>query len=186
MKVDWEEQWALFAPNFREGFAHVELGKEAPLKLKAGPGFGDLSHPTTRLCLDSLKRNIRQDDTVLDIGCGSGILSLAAAQLGAKSVFGLDIDPEAIQHARENQKANQLKAQFGHKLPLTFRPTLILMNMIQSEQKVAWSYDFPSARVITSGILSSQRSDYLSLTTLWGWTLLEESEEDSWLSFLFE
>jgi ribosomal protein L11 methyltransferase len=186
MHVDWEEQWALFAPNFYEGCAHIKLKNERTLKLKPGPGFGDLSHPTTRLCLSLLEGHITPKTTLLDIGCGSGILTLASSLLGAKSAYGIDIDEEAIAHARLNEQENCLpNVHFSKKIPESFTPNLIIMNMIHSEQQCAWNYHFQAVPVITSGVLKTQRSKYLQLTQSWGWTLLSEHQESSWLAFLF-
>ncbi|MES2345510.1 MAG: 50S ribosomal protein L11 methyltransferase [Chlamydiota bacterium] len=186
MSINWEEQWALFAPNFHEGHAHIELQNGRTLKLKPGPGFGDLSHPTTRLCLSLLEKHVTKKTCLLDIGCGSGILSLASSLLGAKATHGIDIDEGALIHARLNKQTNHLSTvHFSKTLPQNFLPNLIIMNMIESEQRCAWNYKFQDALVITSGILNTQRSHYLQLTTSWGWTLLSEQSEASWLSFVF-
>lgn len=186
MTIDWETQWATFAPNFHNGFAHITLSPEATLRLRAGPGFGDLSHPTTRLCLKLLKERLFRGATVLDIGCGSGILSLSAALLGAKMTCGIDIEDDALTHARLNQQANKLtNVRFCKTPPQTLQPDLILMNMIHSEQILAWRYTFPTAQIITSGILATQRTEYLAFVATLGWTLRDEVEEDGWLAFLF-
>ena len=72
----WDQQWELFAPQFKEGKAHIDLtdyGVCKTLQLYPGPGFGDLSHPTTRLVLQLMKPHLQQR-LAIDIGCGSGIL----------------------------------------------------------------------------------------------------------------
>ena len=71
------------------------------LILDPGMAFGTGSHPTTRLCLEWLERNVDEGDTLLDYGCGSGILAIAAARLGAGEVTGVDIDPQAVLAAQE-------------------------------------------------------------------------------------
>jgi len=109
--VIWDKQWELFSPNFKDGKAHIDLtpyGCPQILQLYPGPGFGDLSHPTTRIVLRLMQPYIK-DQAVLDIGCGSGILSLAAAAMGASQVDGYDIDPEAVEHAKKNATLNSLK-----------------------------------------------------------------------------
>ena len=138
--IDWDEQWALHAPNFFNGFAHVFLkhyGKDdLSFKLAPGAGFGDLSHPTTQLMLHLMPKRITSP--IIDIGCGSGVLSLAAKLLGAPEVFGIDISEEAVSHAQENRMLNQLDCIFAKTLPRIPQGPLLLMNMISSEQKVAW------------------------------------------------
>lgn len=185
VNVNWEQQWSLFTPGFKEGFAHIELGAKV-LRLQPGAGFGDLSHPTTRLMLEHLKLQAK-DQTVLDIGCGSGILTLAALALGAKKAIGIDIDNEALTHARQNAKLNNLKAQFTRPETYTVQPSsLILMNMISSEQMQAYNPHYPASHIITSGILLSQREAYLHLAHSWNWELLETTQEEEWLAFLFK
>ena len=82
------------------------------LSLDPGLAFGTGSHPTTRLCLRWLERHPLQGSTVLDYGCGSGILAIAAAKMGAARVGGVDIDPLAVQAAQANAEANQVQACF--------------------------------------------------------------------------
>ncbi len=76
------------------------------LNIEPGLAFGTGSHPTTKLCLETLEKYIDENSTVLDIGCGSGILSIAALLLGAKSAFGVDIEKLAVKTAIENAKEN--------------------------------------------------------------------------------
>lgn len=188
----WLEQWELFAPNFREGRAHIELGPELTLQLLPGGGFGDLSHPTTRLMLHHLKP-LAPGATVIDIGCGSGILSLASSLLGAKSVYGIDIDPVAVAHSCKNLSLNtQCRAvHFSEKLPsLTARgPLLILMNMIPTEQLHAWEaqkkiHGLPK-RILTSGVLKEFKKSYLEWAFSLGWRLVAIYEDSEWLLFEF-
>jgi ribosomal protein L11 methyltransferase len=82
------------------------------LRLDPGLAFGTGSHPTTRLCLVWLDANLRGGETLLDYGCGSGILAIAAARLGAARVDGVDIDPQAIASARDNAALNGVVAHF--------------------------------------------------------------------------
>ena len=87
--------------------ATIEVGGRT-LTIDAGHSFGHGGHPTTRLCLQALERHVGGGDTVLDVGCGSGVLSLAASTLGASAVTAIDIDPEAITATTENARANNL------------------------------------------------------------------------------
>src|SRR5512139_1989130 len=81
--------------------------------LDPGLAFGTGSHPTTRLCLAWLAGNLRGGERVLDYGCGSGILAIAAAKLGAAEVVGVDVDPQAISASRANARANGVVATFA-------------------------------------------------------------------------
>lgn len=169
--IDWEAQW--------NNFEFDVEGKT--LKLESGPGFGDLSHPTTRLVLKMMTPYIKGAH-VLDLGCGSGILSLAAASLGALSVYGIDIDPAAIEHAKANAKANHLDISFG--LPEEYQTTasklIVLMNMISSEQEVALR-SLPILKEIPceffiSGVLEEENYQR-------SWLLRERLTEEGWQGF---
>lgn len=196
--IDWEAQWATHGLNFHDGYVHIDfsiLGRKAPsLRLQPGSGFGDLSHPTSRLMLLLLARYHHQQ-IVIDIGCGSGILTLAAALLGAPSAYGIDIDESAIEHSRQNALLNLLENRCFFCTPDDFvwkissQSVLILMNMIQSEQLVAWS-SLPSlhaqpAQLLSSGIRIEEREAYLAQMSQQGWILEEEEEENGWLAFYF-
>lgn len=197
--IDWESQWAAHGHDFHEGYVHIDLSSFTPtvppLRLQPGPGFGDLSHPTTRLLLRLLTQYVT-DQLVVDVGCGSGILTLAAAALGATFVYGIDIDREALEHSQQNAILNGLETQCLFCLPSDFiwkktpTPILGLMNMIQSEQQVAWS-SLPTLHTqagvwLTSGIRLEERDAYLAQVTRWGWILKEEQQEEHWLAFCFK
>jgi ribosomal protein L11 methylase PrmA len=129
--IDWQDQW-----NHQE--ISVRLHNTHFL-LKPGAGFGDASHPTTQLCLKALE--LTTAPAVIDIGSGSGILSIAAHFLGVPAIFSIEIDEAACSHHRENCKLNQLtEPVIFHDLamiPLISCKPLILINMILSEQKEA-------------------------------------------------
>jgi ribosomal protein L11 methyltransferase len=80
------------------------------ITLDPGMAFGTGQHETTRMCLEELERAVTAGDAVLDVGCGSGILSLAAARLGAASVTAVDIDADCVRVTRENVRMNALDA----------------------------------------------------------------------------
>ncbi len=82
------------------------------LRLDPGLAFGTGSHPTTRLCLRWLRDHLRGDESVLDYGCGSGILAIAAAKLGAARVVGVDVDPQAMRASTSNATMNSVDARF--------------------------------------------------------------------------
>lgn len=205
--IDWTAQWAAHAGNYHNGYVHVDIQSyckdpstsfpHSNIRLEPGPGFGDLSHPTTRLILSLMGKYIK-DKCVIDIGCGSGILSLAAYAMGAQSVIGIDIDEDALTHARVNSQLNEMNQHIEFLNPQMFlrrsqntpeKDPVILMNMIESEQIIAWN-SLPTIHptvhtAITSGILKSGKKSYLKLTKLWGWNLIQEIEEEGWLGFVF-
>lgn len=166
----------------------TRFGGRGALLLLPGPGFGDLSHPTTSLML-KMMHLYAPGASILDIGTGSGILALAALLLGARSAIGIDIDPHALTHARKNNRLNHLKARFTKTLPKNLPVSnVLLMNMILSEQRtVAPSNLNPIARLwIVSGILASQQSEYLSQASEWGWEPLSQYRQSEWLGWVFK
>jgi ribosomal protein L11 methyltransferase len=196
-QIDWEAQWRDFSPCFKEGLFHLdfaEWGEPITLLLKPGPGFGDLSHPTTRLMMQMMmKEKARvQKSHVLDVGSGSGVLALTAALLGAKEVFGIDIDAAANRHARANARLNGLQVRFqlpgkeGFETPPKQR--LILINMIFQEQQMAMQHlpiSTEGAYCFSSGILEEQKSSYITWMQELGFEVLETLQEGEWLGFIF-
>lgn len=196
--IDWKNQWSEAAGGSNDGILELDLSDYLPCQEKIvlfpGPGFGDFSHPTTKLTLRLMAAHLK-NKFVLDVGCGSGILSLAAAQLGALEVHGIDIDADAIAHACNNAENNFLKAPISFGYPWEeFEiqdnvSLLIAMNMISSEQKIAWGslqqWHSHPAEIITSGILVEQRQDYLELCQSWGWQLIDELRMEGWQAFYF-
>lgn len=195
--IDWNAQWKTFSPLYQEGNFILDLSSfyssAKSLKLHPGKGFGDLSHPTTRLMIRLMASRIAKK-RVIDIGCGSGILSLVAARLGASGVYGIDLSEDAIAHAQENAVLNALEdavifsARWGKAWPRQF--DIALMNMTFEEQKIASSaYPIlPSAGMlmITSGILVEQLGEYLQWTASLGWDLMHEEIEEGWMGFIFK
>ncbi len=117
---DWVRQTqAQFGPiAIAPGFWIVPSWSEAPepgalsLRLDPGLAFGTGSHPTTRLCLEWLHQTLAGGESVLDYGCGSGILAIAAAKLGSARAMGVDVDPQAIRASTDNAQANGVDAVF--------------------------------------------------------------------------
>ncbi|MGE5591162.1 MAG: 50S ribosomal protein L11 methyltransferase [Bacillota bacterium] len=112
---DWANAWKAYFHPFRVGRRlvvvpswedYIESPGDIRLTLDPGMAFGTGTHPTTSLCLEVLEEAVRSGDRILDVGCGSGILAIAAAKLGAESVEAMDIDPVAVQVAEENVARN--------------------------------------------------------------------------------
>ena len=131
------------------------------LVLDPGLAFGTGSHPTTFLCLEWLTRNLRGGETVLDYGCGSGILAIAAARLGAGRVMGVDIDENALVAARDNADGNRVALELRHsRETLTERFDIVVANILTNPLCVLASLlserVATGGRIVLSGILESQ------------------------------
>lgn len=142
------------------------------LILDPGLAFGTGSHPTTRLCLQWLDRNIRGGETVLDYGCGSGILAIAALKLGATQVTGVDIDAQAIQASHFNAEQNQVTADFylPNDAPSTSADIVvanILTNPLKMLAPMLANATRPGGKIVLSGILAHQADDVLAVYRNW-------------------
>ncbi len=131
------------------------------LRLDPGLAFGTGSHPTTRLCLGWLDRHLTAGATVIDYGCGSGILAVAAALLGAGRVVGIDIDPQAVTASRDNALANGVTAEFHDARPVTLPPAdIVVANILANPLRVLAPLLIalvkPGGHIVLSGILEGQ------------------------------
>lgn len=136
------------------------------LILDPGMAFGTGSHPTTRLCLEWLTDVIEPGVSVLDYGCGSGILAIAAAKLGAGDVTGVDIDEKAVETAAANAQTNgvQLKLQVSAKpLDGTFQRVVanILTNPLKMLAPLIAARVAPGGRLALSGVLEAQADEVI-------------------------
>ena len=159
--------------------------KAITLVLDPGLAFGTGSHPTTRLCLKWLERNIKGGESVLDYGCGSGILAIAARKLGAGRVLGTDVDAQAITASRDNAERNQAQAEFSlpGNLPAGEFDVLvanILTNPLKALMPLLAARVRPGGRIALSGILAEQADEILEL---YGSTFVMArwGEEEGWV-----
>jgi len=142
------------------------------LRLDPGVAFGTGSHPTTRLCLQWLAASMPLGATVLDYGCGSGILAIAALCLGASRAVGLDIDPQALVAARDNASQNGVNPQFhapGAESPGPYRVVVanILANPLIALAPVLAARTQPGGTVVLSGILHDQAQEVADVYGTW-------------------
>jgi ribosomal protein L11 methyltransferase len=121
IKEDWINNWKKYFKPIKVGNKllirptwenEYEAGDRKVLHLEPGLAFGTGTHETTRLCMELLEQYVKPDMEVLDIGCGSGILSVAALLLGAKSAVGVDIDELAVKTAVQNAEINHVADRF--------------------------------------------------------------------------
>ncbi len=143
------------------GITEINVG-EHRLTIDAQHSFGHGAHPTTRLCLDLMVRHLVPDESVLDVGTGSGVLAVAAMKLGASHALGIDIDPSAVQTAMTNGSRNRTEARF-ETTPIADVPgpfSLIVVNMLIAELEPIGRHirRLQPAQVIVSGCLTDQAS----------------------------
>ncbi|MEV4778486.1 50S ribosomal protein L11 methyltransferase [Burkholderia sp. LMU1-1-1.1] len=198
-----EQDWVRLTQS---QFAPIHIGKniwvvpswhEAPdpdgliLELDPGLAFGTGSHPTTRLCMEWLEANPAPGKTVLDYGCGSGILAMVAKKVGAGEVVGVDIDPQAIESAADNAERN--KCDIEYFLPDTFAQSkhaeqkfdIVVANILSSPLKLMAPMlsgrVAPGGALILSGVLARQAEEvaaaYAPFIQLGVW-----AEQDGWVA----
>lgn len=158
------------------------------LILDPGMAFGTGSHPTTRLCLEWLERYVTADCSLLDYGCGSGILAIAAARLGANPVTGVDIDPQAVDAAKANAERNGVSAHFADsREPIDGQFNILIANILANPLKALApalaAHVRPGGWLALSGILVEQEEELMAIYSPWfamavadrreGWVCLE-------------
>lgn len=190
-QVDWMSQWEEFCPHFEDKVFKLELlpyGIHQTLNLLPGPGFGDLSHATTQLCLKHMAKKCATR-IVIDYGCGSGVLSVAAWAFGAYKVLSIEIEQEAIAHTKQNLRNNQFPDDYVFdSLPklLDENDSLCVINMTFGEQKVALKdhelFKKP-LHILSSGILKSQQNDYMKWAKSFNCEVHPIDELDGWVIF---
>lgn len=206
--ADWENNWKQFYQPIEIGerllivpeWERVEDTGRVKLVLDPGLAFGTGGHATTRLCLETLERHIRGGETVLDLGCGSGILSIAALLLGAARALACDVDPACVNVACENAARNGIEREryTVRAGDVTKEPDLA--------RTLCAGYDLVVANIVADVILSlaprvrpllkdggvflcsgiiDERADEVKGKLLdSGWNLLEENVSEGWYSYL--
>ncbi len=202
MTEDWVNNWKqyfhpmavgsrlLIRPTWEDEY---DAGDRKVLHIEPGLAFGTGSHPTTKLCLETLERYVKEGSAVLDIGCGSGILSIACLLLGARSALGVDIDSLAVKTALSNAQENGFD---------TNRFNAVQGNL---SDKVSGKYDIVVANIvadiimefnsevgkflkddgvyITGGIIETREDEVLFSFAQNGFKVIERFEEKGWLVF---
>jgi ribosomal protein L11 methyltransferase len=153
--------------------------------LDPGAAFGTGSHPTTRLCLAWLEKHLRPGDSVLDYGCGSGILSIAAMKLGAGSATAVDVDPLAVEAARYNAAQNAVALEvLDAEAPLDrrYRVTVanILANPLRMLAPLLASRTQAGGSITLSGVLEEQAEGVIGAYAPWA-TLATVAAEGGWV-----
>jgi ribosomal protein L11 methyltransferase len=171
-----------------------------PILMDPGMAFGTGTHPTTQLCLALLEAHLKPNDTVLDFGCGSGILAIAAAKLGAKSALAVDIDDDSIRATKENAEINGVAATIETRLgslsnlqPLAavrasnFHLTVaniiapVIIRLLGPEEGLAQTLA-PNGILIVSGILAEQIGDVAAALNRAGLTVIDQRQIGDWVA----
>lgn len=202
---DWVNNWKqyfhpmpigsklLIRPTWEDEY---DAGNRKVLHIEPGLAFGTGSHPTTKLCLETLEKYIDADATVLDIGCGSGILSIASLLLGAQSAFGVDIDSLAVKTALANaaengfdsSKFNVVQGNLSDKVSGKFNVVVanIVADIIMEFNKDVSKFLTDDGVYITGGIIESREDEVLYSFAQNGFEVKERFEEKGWLVFVVQ
>ena len=205
---DWENNWKQFYKPMEIGnrllvvpeWEEAHGGERVKLVLNPGLTFGTGSHATTRLCLTALEKHITGGQTVLDLGCGSGILSIAALLLGAARAFACDIDEKCVDVAYENAALNGIGKD---------RYTVRWGDVLSDEalrQEMGGGYDVVVANIVAdvimglsgsvrpflkagglflcSGIIDDRAEEVAQRLRDNGWTIAEARSSEGWFSYL--
>ena len=206
--ADWENNWKQFYKPMEIGerlivvpeWERADTAGRVKLILNPGLTFGTGSHATTRLCLTALEKHVTQGQRVLDLGCGSGILSIAALLLGADHAFACDIDEKCVDVAYENAALNGIG-----KDRYTVRWGDVLSDK-HLQKEMGGQYDIIVANIVadviiglapqvrpflkedgvflTSGIIDDRAAKVAEKLRAAGWEIVEERQSEGWFSYL--
>lgn len=199
-EADWANNWKKYFKPLSVGErllirptweAAEDAGDRAVLSIDPGMAFGTGGHDTTRLVLETLEQYITPETDLLDVGCGSGILSIAALLLGAKSAVGVDIDPLAVKTARENGALNGfeeprftvLEGDLVDKISGAYQ--VVAANIV-ADAIIALSASIPAFLApggvyIVSGIIDTREADVLEALAACGFAVTQRREHGGWL-----
>ncbi len=200
---DWENNW-------KEYFKSLPVGKKllihpvwdadfdphgrVVLDIEPGLAFGSGGHDTTKLCLEALENYVDAETTLLDVGCGSGILGVCGLLLGAKSAVGVDIDPLAVKKAEENAQLNGFdsdvytvyEGNLTDKVKGKFNVVVanIVADVIIMFCKDVGDFMYEDSVFITSGIIDKREQDVVCAFEKYGFEIIERHESNGWICFV--
>ncbi|MGF7399398.1 50S ribosomal protein L11 methyltransferase [Thermoanaerobacterium thermosaccharolyticum] len=197
---DWANSWKKHYKPFKIGKRvvikpswedYTPLGNDIVVELDPGMAFGTGSHETTKMCIEFLEDNVKPNDVVFDVGCGTGILSIVSSKLGAKKVYAVDLDDVAIKVASLNVKLNNLnnvevlKSDLLHEL--TGKADLIVANII-ADIIIKATYDIheklnENGIFISSGIIKDRKDDVLDAISKY-FDIIDIKEDGEWIAIL--
>lgn len=200
-----DEDWA---NNWKKYYKPLEIGERLAIvpewedydekdrviiKINPGMAFGTGTHESTYMCLELLERYVNKDDDIFDIGCGSGILAIAALKLGAKKALLVDIDEKCIDASHENAGLNDLEDKMeikkGNLLDVVKgRADLIVSNIIAEiivdEIKNLKNHMDKGGIFITSGIIKERRQMVIDALEENGFKIIDELEKNNWVAIV--
>jgi ribosomal protein L11 methyltransferase len=207
-QTNWAEAWKQHYQPIAIGerlmivpaWLEQPVGDRIPIRIDPGMAFGTGTHPTTQLCLHALEKaagQLRNQWQVIDLGCGTAILAIAALKLGANRALGVDIDPEAIQAAQENANANGVLA--GLELGLGSlaeiragafslqKAQVVLANilapvLIRLLEEGLSDLIAPGGMLILSGILQEQADEVQAAAEKKGLHLIARQQSGDWVA----
>ncbi|MCH5197854.1 MAG: 50S ribosomal protein L11 methyltransferase [Oscillospiraceae bacterium] len=201
-KEDWENNWRQYfkpAPVGEKLFIRpvwiddYNAENRKVINIEPGAAFGTGTHETTRLCLSALENHVKQGSSILDVGCGSGILAVAALLLGAKNAVGVDIDELAVKAAKENGILNGfsepeysvIKGDLTDKV--TGKYDIVTANIV-ADAIIALTpgiknFLSPGGVYIVSGIIDSRASEVIAALEAGGFNITERYEDGGWCCF---
>lgn len=199
---DWANEWKKYYHPVRIG-RHLVIkpsweffepeALDLVIELDPGGAFGSGTHETTTMCAEFLEETVEAGMTVYDIGCGSGILAIAAAKLGAAEVVAADIDPAAVEVAQENVDINQVaetvRVVQGDLMQVVDGPAELVVTNIIAEVIAALAagmkhYLKPGGLWISSGIIDKKLPQVMEAMTRHGYEIIEVRERGEWRALL--
>ncbi|BDH62277.1 ribosomal protein L11 methyltransferase [Lysinibacillus sp. PLM2] len=166
---------------------------ELIIELDPGMAFGTGTHPTTVMCLQALEKVVKANDVVIDVGTGSGVLSIGAALLGARKVHALDLDEVAVKAARENVELNRVHDRVevfhGNLLDTVSEPADIVVGNLLAEIILSFTDDAfsivkPGGKYITSGIIGFKKDEVKEALEKSGFTIDEVLMMEDWVAII--
>lgn len=195
---NWENEWKKYfkvqkvsdniviKPTWED---YEKKENEKVIEIDPGMAFGTGTHETTRMCINSIEKYIKKDDELIDIGCGSGILSIAGAILGAKKVIGVDLDKLAVKISKENVKLNNyqdiIEIRYGDLTNvITEKADIVVANII-ADIVVMLSENIKQfmkedGYFISSGIINDKRAFVEENLIKNGFEIIESNNEGEW------
>lgn len=198
LEEDWRNNWKkyfnpmpvgeklLIRPSWRDDY---DPNGRVVLNIDPGLAFGTGNHETTRLCLEAVERYLKEGDTVLDVGCGSGILAIASLLLGAGSAVGVDIDETAVKTAKENAEINNVADRFTAITgdlteKVTGKYNLIVANIVADAimflSKGVKEFMTPDTVYIMSGIIDTRADEVINAISP-DFEIIEKYEDKGWV-----
>lgn len=199
---EWKDNWKEFFKPKKVGnrivvkptwYEYEPEADDLVIEIDPGMAFGTGTHETTSLCLRLMEDYMKEGDKVLDVGCGSGILAIAGALLGAGEVLGVEIDPVAVDIAKENLELNKVthvaKAQYGDLTKgIDFKADVVVANLM-ADLVMMLSGDvakhiLPGGKYISSGILVEKRDQVADVIRGCGFEIIEIKEDGMWCAIV--